>query len=99
MLELAEVNEVVNKAASTVLKRRTGVREVYSEPTAASDGRDALHITIVLKRGALDKIRGDMALDMLVNIKRALRAANEDRFPIIDYATEEELEAGGDTEC
>jgi hypothetical protein len=98
MLELAKVNDVVKKAASAVLKRRAGVQRVFSEPTSDSQGHDALHITIVLKPGDADKISGDMALDTLVEIEKALRGASEDRFPIIDFATEEELESSDETE-
>jgi hypothetical protein len=47
MLESAKINDVVRKAASSVLKRQAGVQRVFSEPTSDSQGRDALHITIV----------------------------------------------------
>jgi hypothetical protein len=98
MLELSKVNEVVNKAASATLKRQAGVQRVFSEPASDSEGHEALRITIVLKRGSADKISGDMALDTLVRIEKALREAREDRFPIIDYVTEEELESSDDAE-
>jgi hypothetical protein len=98
MLELAKVNDLVKKAASAVLKRRAGVDRVFSEPTADSEGHDALHITIVLRPGAADKISGDMALDTLVEVDKALRGAGEARFPIIDFATEEELQSSDETE-
>jgi hypothetical protein len=98
MLAPAKVNEIVKKAASAVLKRQAGVQRVVSEPAVDSDGDEVLHITIVLKRGSADKISGDKALDTLVGIDRALREASEDRFPIIDFVTEEELESVGDTE-
>jgi len=98
MLAPAKVNEIVNKAASAVLKRQAGVQRVVSEPAVDSDGHEALRIIIVLKRGSADKISGDKALDTLVGIDRALREASEDRFPIIDFVTEEELESVGDTE-
>jgi hypothetical protein len=98
MIELAKVNEVVKKAASAVLKRRAGVHRVFSEPAADSEGHEALHITIVLKPGAADKISGDMALDTLVEVDKALRGAGEDRFPIIDFATEKELQSSDETE-
>ena len=98
MLELALVNNVVKKAASAVLKRRADPQRVFSEPTSDSQGHEALHITIVLRPGDADKISGDMALDTLVAVEKALRGASEDRFPIIDFATEEELEFSDDTE-
>ena len=98
MLELTKVNEVVKKAASAVLKRPAGVQRVDSEPTSDSDGQEALHVTIVLKRGSADKISGDSVADTLFGIQRALREAGEERFPIVDFVTEEELETSGDTE-
>jgi len=98
MLELAKINAIVNKAASAVLKRQASVTRVVSEPALDSQGQEALRITIVLKTDNIDKITGDSALDALVNIERALRAAREDRFPIIDYVTEEELASSGDAE-
>jgi hypothetical protein len=98
MLELVKVNDVVNRAATATLKRQAGVQRVFSEPASDSEGLEALRITIVLKRGSADKISGEKALNTLVGIERALREAGEDRFPIIEYVTEEELESSGDTE-
>ena len=72
MLELAQVNDVVKRAASAILKWRAGLERVFSEPTSDSQGHEAFHITIVLKPGAADKISGDMALDTLVEIDKAL---------------------------
>lgn len=92
MLALAEVDKVVRKVASGTLKGAARVQRVFSERTSDSDGREALHITIVLKRGSADKVGGDRALDTLVGIDQALQGANEERFPIINFATEEELE-------
>jgi hypothetical protein len=98
MHELLKVNGVVKKAASAALKRKAGVQRVFSEPAADSEGLEALRITIVLKRGSADKISGDKALNTLVGVERALREAGEDRFPIIDYVTEEELESEDELE-
>jgi hypothetical protein len=57
-----------------------------------------LHVTIVLKRGSADRISGDGAIDTLVGIEKALREVGDERFPIIDYVTEEELESADETE-
>jgi hypothetical protein len=99
MLELAKVNELITKAASAILKGPAGVTCVMSQPISDSHGQDALDVTIVLKTGSVDKITGDMVLDTLVSADRALRAAGDDRFPIIHYVTEEELAASADPEC
>jgi hypothetical protein len=50
MLALSEVDRVVDKAAAAALKK-TRVRRVFSSPTVAPDGQEALSVTIVLKRG------------------------------------------------
>jgi hypothetical protein len=96
MLQLAKVNDVVKKAASAALKGAAKIQRVLSEPTVDSAGQEALRITIVLKRGNFDKVSGDGALSMLVGVNRALRDAHEERFPIIEFATEEELEVNAD---
>jgi hypothetical protein len=76
-----------------------GVQRVDSEPTVDADGHQALHITIVLQKVSTDKMGGDSALDTLVGIAKALRKAKQERFPIISYVTEEELEeSDGDSE-
>ena len=99
MLDLAKVNEVVNKAAAATIKSGAGIQRVDSEPTLDSEGREALDITIVLTRGSAGNISGDSALDTLVKIEKALREAKEERFPIISFVTEEELEDSiGNTE-
>ena len=99
MLTLAKVNDIVSKAAAAGLGDAVRIQSVNSEPTVDSDGKEALDITIVLKLSPAGQISGVNALDALVRIERALRKAKEERFPIISYATEEELEAAsGDTE-
>ena len=67
MLKLSRVNEVVSEVASATIKSGAGksgarIQRVDSEPTLDSEGKDALHITIVLKRGSAGKISGDNAL-------------------------------------
>jgi hypothetical protein len=73
------------------------VSGIISEPTVDSQGREALRITIVIPPGAAAKIKGDAALDTLVQIQERLRDAGEERFPIVEYATKEELEESGDS--
>jgi hypothetical protein len=50
----------------------------------------------VIESGAESRIGGDAALDTLVGIKDLLRREGEERLAIVEYATKEELEAGGD---
>jgi hypothetical protein len=90
MLDRTELHQIVSAAATAVLGNgRVGA--VRIEPTADSEGRDALRVMLVLAPGSLASISGDKALDTIVAIQNRLLEAGEDRFPIIQFATEEEL--------
>ena len=86
------VADVVRKNLGQKLFQRT-----FSEPAVASDGGEALRITIVIAPKAAAKLKGDSILDTLVQIHGKLIEAGEERFPIIEYATEDEL-ADADSE-
>jgi hypothetical protein len=90
MLDNTEVNLIVRTAATANLGSAT-FSDVISEPTADLDGRDALKITIVLEPEVVGTIEGDAALNTLVEILGNLQKAGDERFPIIEYATEQEL--------
>lgn len=94
MHELTETNKIVEKAALTLLTRAK-LSKVLSEPTLDSQGKDALQVTIVLRNGNLD---GDIALDTIVGIERALRNSGDERFPIVDFVTEDEMTSHADIE-
>jgi len=96
MLDERKIAEIAQKVASANLTS-TNVTSVSSSPTIDSLGQDALRITIVIKSGAESTISGDAALDTLVGIRDQLRRAGEERLAIIEYATKEELDAGGDS--
>jgi hypothetical protein len=72
------------------------VSVVNITPTTDSVGDAALRITIVLTPGVADSISGDAALNTLVQLQQKLQKEGDDRFPIIEYATEDELAAGAD---
>ena len=96
---MVATNKIVKiaKDVATANLKSSSVSNVVSEPATDSTGRDAVRITIILKPGAAAKIDGDAALDTLVQIQDRLRKAGEERFPIVEYATKEELEESGDS--
>lgn len=71
---------------------------VYSEPATDSDGYEALHVTIVLRSDARNELGGDSALDTIVRIQRDLRNSGKERFPIVEFVTERELDSNDNTE-
>jgi hypothetical protein len=70
---------------------------VIAEPFVDSQGDAALRITIVLRPNVAMRLTGDAVLDTLVQIQRRLSQEGEERFPLIEYATREELEEVGDS--
>lgn len=95
MITPAEVDTIAAAAARANLSANAVLR-VFSEPTLDSEGKDALHLTIVVAPEAVDALEGDALLDTLVQIQRDLQKAGEDRFAIVEYATEAELGPNGD---
>jgi|SRR5271169_2475801 hypothetical protein len=95
MLKPVEIAEIVEKVARSNLRPEV-VEEVLAEPSIDSEGHEALRLTIVIKPGAAARLNGDAVLDTLVQIQDHLRAAGEERFGIIEYATKAELEASDD---
>ena len=89
MLKTADIVTLTEQAA----RKWIAVERVLVEPMVDSQGDEALRVTLVLDPEAVDRITGDQALDVLVDIKRAVRAAGDERLPIIYYATEEDLAA------
>jgi len=96
MIDLGKVRKIARDVAKANLTSKNFVN-VLTEVTADSEGRDAIRITFVLKSGAAARISGDAALDILVQLRDRLGKAGEERFPIVEYATEDELAESGDS--
>jgi len=95
-------NEKIAQIAAQIATENLSVSSVStatSESTVDSEGRDALKITIVLTPGstAAIKSKASAVLDTLVQIKKKLQEEGEERFPIVEYATSEELAESGDS--
>jgi hypothetical protein len=95
MVETAQIAEIAEKVARSNLKPEV-VEKVFAKPSIDSEGREALQITIVIKPDTAARLDGDALLDTLVQIQDRLHEAGEERFAIVEYATEAELEAGDD---
>lgn len=97
MLNTLEIDKVIAETAEIILGRGR-VSDVQTRVTVDSLGRDALSVNIVLKRGVFAKVRDQGVLPLLSEIQRRLQAIGEDRLPIVDFVTEEELDAIDDPE-
>jgi hypothetical protein len=96
MLNEKRIREIAEQVASANLTS-ANISSVSSSTAIDSEGHDALRITIVINPGSEAKISGDAALDTLVGIQDRLRREGEERFAVVEYATDEELNAGGDS--
>jgi len=92
----------IARIAETVAREKFGTENVVrttAEPTVDWTGAEVWRVLIVLTPDAVSRIPDDAALDNLVALQRSVQAAGEDRFAVVEYATEEELAEGDDTEC
>jgi hypothetical protein len=87
MLDSARVAELTEQAA----RKWIDLERVIVEPTVDSQGEEALRVTLVLDPEVVGRVTGAAALDVIVEIRQALQSVGDNRFPIIDYATEQEL--------
>jgi len=98
MLDPEKVNKLATEAAATSFGK-ANVSRVLSEPTVDSTGQEALRIVIVFPGKSIPKaVNGDTLLNNLVRMSNMLQENGDDRLPIFQYATEDELEHSGDTE-
>lgn len=70
--------------------------DVVTEAMTSSDGDAALRITLVLTPESVDAISGDDALKLLVAIRDGLLREGDDRLPIVEYATADDLNGEDD---
>jgi len=89
-LDMEKVTQISTEVAKANFGGENVVR-VESEPTADSQGEEALNLLIVMAPSVAESIEGEAVLNTLVQIVDRLQQAGDERFPIIEYATEEEL--------
>ena len=65
------------------------------KPAVDSRGQEAIKFTIVIPQGATQKLSDRAVLDALVSLQERLSEMREERTPIIEYATEAELQQDG----
>lgn len=85
---------LIRQALTAVLGGKNVVR-VESRPTTDSQDREALKVMVVIAPDAVREIEGPAVLDALVKVRERLREMKDERSPIIEYATEAELEEVG----
>jgi hypothetical protein len=92
---MAENADIVRIATDVVSANTApkGVSSVTATSSSSSTGEDILRIVVVLAPEAAGKLQGDAPLNILVQLQDRLQQVGETRFPIVDYATPDELTA------
>jgi hypothetical protein len=91
----------VARIAEKVAREKFGAENVLrtaAEPIVDWTGAEARRVPIVLAPDAVSRITDDAAIDNLVALQKSVQQAGDDRFAVVEYATEEELAKGDDTE-
>jgi hypothetical protein len=96
LLEIAMLNDpqiqtLMKRIAAGVLPGNQLV-EVRSEPTVDADGKDALRITLVISDEAANTLTGEQLSSLLLDIHDCLLNEGDERFPLIYYATPDDLD-------
>jgi hypothetical protein len=84
-LDDTAIRSIATEVATATLSQQN-FTAVTSSSTTDSTGNEALQITVVIKPNV--EVTGDVALTTLVQMQHRLQQAGEQRFPIIEYATE-----------
>jgi hypothetical protein len=98
MIEAMDVAHIAENVAREKLGGENVVRAVV-EPMVDWTGADAWRVLIVLTGDAVPRISGEAALENLVGLQNRIQRAGDSRIAFVEYATEEELAEGSDTEC
>jgi len=98
MIEAMEVARIAEKVAREKLGAENVVRTI-AEPMVDWTGAEGWRVLIVLTANAVSQISGEAALDNLVGLQKSIQRAGDSRVAFVEYATEEDLAEGGDTEC
>jgi hypothetical protein len=92
MISMSEISTFAHETAINRIHKQN-LERIITETTTDSDGNEAVRITIVITPGAIKNITGDQALDIIADIQSRFQDKNDSRFPIIEYATEKEIES------
>jgi hypothetical protein len=96
MLDDKRITQIAKEVAVANLSQQN-FTSIASSSTTDSTGEGALRITIIIPAGAESRIQGDATLGTLVQMRERLGEAGENRFPIIEYSTENESKDLGDS--
>jgi len=90
MLDTQKITQIATAEAGKNFASAS-LERVITETGTDSEGKELLRIILILKPESVKNVTGNQTLDVLVGIQQKLQAEGEERFPIVEYATEQEL--------
>lgn len=97
MLDNTHIAEIAREVGREKLSPRW-FQDVIVEPAVDSLGNDAVRFTMVIAPAAVKRLKGDDVIGLLVELRKRLDAAGEERIPLLGYATRDELATSADPE-
>lgn len=91
-----EVFELLLRQAAVRELGASNVLRVFSEPAIDSHGQEALRVTVVIANETTGRVANNSVLNAVVGLRERLREMRDERVPIIEYATEDELKLNVD---
>jgi hypothetical protein len=88
MMDKANIEALAKDVATTTLGPGS-VRSVISAPIIDIEGQEALQLTIYVDSNLL--LQGSQVINTMVEVHEALQRRGEERFPFVNFATEDEL--------
>ena len=92
---------LIAEIAQDVFRKALGsmrVEDVQVEPRTNSTGNDALRVRVIISSSAVEELKHGEATTTHFELGQRLELAGEEQFPIVEYATREELADDGASE-
>ena len=90
--QVARTRKIIGQVTRERLPK-SGARDILLQPFDPYADDEALRVTLVLDRSTVDALDGKASIDLLVEMRRRLEAAGEPKFPVVEYATRDEIES------
>jgi len=97
MLDLARVSGLVGEVAHATLPGR-GIESVVVKPSVDSFGNDSLRITVLIRETGSEPPNGESIVAFEGELRNRMEQLGDERLPIVDILTPEDLAADVDPE-
>ena len=94
MLDLLQIDAIADAVARAFLPP-DAVIQAHSWPDSGEDGEEQLRVMLVIREKAINDINGENALNTISELQQRLLAQGENRFAVVEFASDLEIAADG----